>query len=43
MAEEGDSLWEIAKKFRVPPKKLAELNGIDGDAVEQRRMIFIAP
>ena len=42
-AEEGDSLWEIAKKFRVPPKKLAELNGIEGDAVPQSRMIFIAP
>ncbi len=43
MAEEGDSLWEIAKKFRVPPEKLAELNGIDGDAVPRKQMIFIAP
>lgn len=42
-AEAGDSLWEIAKKFRVPPKKLAELNGIDGDTVPQSQMIFVAP
>lgn len=41
-AEEGDSLWEIAKKFRVPPEKIAARNGLEGDRIKKSQMIFIA-
>lgn len=40
-AQKGEKLWDIAKKYRTPPEKICEENGISGNFIEEERMIFI--
>ena len=40
-AEKGEHLWEIAKKYRVPMKKIMAENGISGEILAEKKMLVI--
>ncbi len=37
----GDILWDIAKKYKVSPEVLKEINGIDGDGTISKKTLLI--
>lgn len=40
-ANEGESVWDIAKRYAIPCESLAVYNEIEGDRVEKKRRLFI--
>ena len=40
-AQEGDTLWSIAKHYTVPASAVVELNGLEGDNIEKGMKLLI--
>ena len=40
-ADPGEKVWDIAKRYGSTPSAVAQENAIEGDAVEDRRMLMI--
>lgn len=40
-ADKGELLWDIAKKYRISPKRIRECNGLEGEEITQARRLLI--
>ena len=40
-ADKGETIWDIAKKYRVSPKRICECNAIEGDVIAENCCLLI--
>lgn len=40
-ADQGELIWDIAKRYRVSPQKICAANGIEGDVINESRRLLI--